>query len=92
MSSRRLGYAALRGEKTAKQVGAGVSVARRLIRLGLAMFLAAYFGSPFLTLHQMRQAAERKDAAALSANIDFAALRASVKHAVDVQVARKLAA
>jgi len=52
----------------------------------------AYFGSPFLTLHEMRSAAERKDAAALSAHIDFPALRDSAKHAVDAKIARKLAA
>ena len=59
---------------------------------GLAVLLGAYLGSPFLALHQMRRAAERKDAAALSAHIDFHALRVSAKHAVDAQVARKLAA
>lgn len=65
---------------------------RLAIGVGLAVLLGAYLGSPFFTLHQMRQAAERKDAAALSAHIDFPALRASAKHAVDEQVARKLAA
>jgi hypothetical protein len=52
----------------------------------------AYFGSPFLTLHEMRRAAERKDAAALSAHIEFPALRGSANHAVDAKIARKLAA
>ena len=65
---------------------------RLAIWVGLAVFLVAYFGSPFLTLHQMRHAAEQKDAVALSAHIDFPALRASAKHAVDAKVARKLAA
>lgn len=65
---------------------------RLAIWVGLAVFLGAYLGSPFLALHQMRQAAEQKDAVALSAHIDFPALRASAKHAVDAKVGRKLAA
>lgn len=63
---------------------------RLALWVGLAVFLGAYLGSPFLTLHQMRQAAERKDAAALSAHIDFPALRASAKHAVDAKVRREV--
>ena len=65
---------------------------RLAIWVGLAVLLGAYLGSPFLALHQMRQAAVRKDAAALSAHIDVPALRASAKHAVDAKVGRKLAA
>ena len=78
--------------KTRKQGSTAVNKTRMAIWVGLAVFLGAYLGSPFLALHQMRQAAERKDAAALSAHIDFPALRASAKHAVDVKVGRKLAA
>lgn len=65
---------------------------RVVIWVGLAVFLGVYFGSPFLTLHEMRSAAEHKDAAALSAHIDFPALKESAKHAVDAKIARKLAA
>ena len=76
----------------AEQGGAEVNKYKVAIWVALAVFLGAYFGSPLLVLHQMRAAAERKDAAALSAQIDFPALRASAKHALDMKVSRRLAA
>ena len=46
-----------------------------------AVLLAALFvaGSPYWTVHQMRSAAEAGDAQALSAYVDFPAVRASLK-------------
>lgn len=38
-----------------------------------------YFGSPYWTLRQFQKAAQSHDAAALSANIDFEALRSDLK-------------
>lgn len=56
-----------------------------------AAFFGWYFASPWLVLHDMRRAAERHDAAALSAHVDFAALRASAKRALDAKIGRRLA-
>lgn len=50
-----------------------------LIALLLALGAGWYFGSPWWTLWRMRQAAEAGDAAALSAYVDYPALRASAK-------------
>jgi hypothetical protein len=51
--------------------------------LALATLLAAaagwWFGSPWWTLYKMREAAEARDAKALSAYIDFGALRRSTR-------------
>lgn len=62
--------------------GAGMTL-RRWIVAGAAAFvvLAAgwYFGSPWLTLYQIRNAAEARDATALSSHIDYEALREDVR-------------
>lgn len=49
-----------------------------VVVLGLAFCVWVYF-APHLTVHSMRLAAERGDAKALAAHIDFPALRESVK-------------
>lgn len=51
-----------------------------------------YFGSPAWTLHQMRSAAEAKDADALSDHIDYPAMRESLKEQVRARLAAKMAA
>jgi len=51
-----------------------------------------YFGSPSWTLHQMRSAAEAKDADALSDYIDYPAVRESLKEQVRARVTAKMAA
>lgn len=57
------------------------------LALGLAaLALAALFFSPYLALQQMRAAAARGDAEALSARVDFPALRASVKTGVQARL------
>ncbi len=60
-----------------------------IVVLGLACCVWMYF-APHLTVRSMRLAAERGDAEALSAHIDFPALRESVKRqladAMDVRI------
>lgn len=50
-----------------------------LLALVLALGAGWYFGSPWWTLRQMRAAAEAGDAAALSAHVDYPAVRESIK-------------
>ncbi|WP_397535829.1 DUF2939 domain-containing protein [Roseateles sp.] len=63
----------------------------RLLRLALTLILllalAAVFLSPYLTLQQLRAAAEARDAQAFSRHVDFDALRGQLKQGVQ----RKLA-
>ncbi|MET0245806.1 MAG: DUF2939 domain-containing protein [Sphingomonas sp.] len=57
--------------------------ARRWIIASVATLLLLaggwYFGSPWLTLYQIRNAAQARDAAALSGHIDYEALRDDVR-------------
>jgi hypothetical protein len=49
------------------------------------VFLAAYlFISPWLTVHQMRSAAELRNAEALAEHVDFPSLRQSLKDQLNV--------
>lgn len=43
------------------------------------LFAAAYFGSPFWTVHQMRSAAKARDGDRLAQYVDFPAVRESLK-------------
>ena len=45
----------------------------------LALLIGWYFASPYITLHQMKSAAETGDAAGLSEHIDFPALKEDLK-------------
>lgn len=47
--------------------------------LGVVAFLAAYFGTPFLTVNNLVAAAQAGDEAALERMVDFPALRDSMK-------------
>ncbi len=53
--------------------------ARLLIALLLAVLSTWVYATPWLTLRQMHDALERQDAAALSAHVDYPALRSSLK-------------
>jgi hypothetical protein len=59
--------------------------------------IAAFFGgglfyaSPYLTLYQMYQAVEHRDAQAISSSVDFPALRASVKENLQSVVLKETA-
>ena len=56
------------------------------ILMVLATAIAWYFASPWYTLKQMRDAAESNDADALSAYVDFPALREDMKSEIMAQV------
>lgn len=57
--------------------------------LALAAFAGWYVYSPVYTLHQMRAAAERNDSDALSAYIDFPALREDMKAELMAQLIKE---
>ena len=50
-----------------------------LLGAALALLVGWYAASPYIALHQMRSAAESKDAATLSEHIDFPAVKESLK-------------
>jgi len=64
--------------------------------LAAVAFLVAYFGSPFLAVRQLVDAAEAGDAAKLERQVDFPAFRASLKEELNARLAgemtRKLSA
>ena len=57
-----------------------------VLLLALAGWIAA---GPFLTVHRIRQAVQEQDAAALSRQVDFAAVRSSLKLQIDDYVVRR---
>jgi hypothetical protein len=63
-------------------------VKRLAILLAVVLALGAgwYFGSPLWTLQQMKSAAEKGDAKALSAHVDFPAVRESLKPQLGVKI------
>jgi hypothetical protein len=67
---------------------------RRITKLLLAAALAAFgawlWFAPHLTVHAMRQAAERGDAEALASHVDFPALRDSVRAQLAARVSDHL--
>lgn len=66
----------------------------RITKLMLAGVLAAFgawvWFAPHLTVHAMRQAAERGDAEALASHVDFPALRDSVRAQLAARVSDRL--
>lgn len=58
----------------------------------LALLAASVYASPYWQLRQLRAAVERHDADAVSAHVDFPALRDSVKGQLMASVSRDLAA
>lgn len=71
-----------------KKVAFACSTLAAVVLLGAA---SNYF-SPYWTIYQMKQAYDRRDAAAFSAHIDFPSLRASVKTQMQAGLRDKLAA
>jgi hypothetical protein len=57
-----------------------------LLALALLAFAGAYFGSPVLTLYQLKQAAEAHDTDRLEAMVDFPAVRESLERRVESEV------
>ena len=56
------------------------------VALILALGVTWYFASPWYTLKQMREAAQSNDADALSAHVDFPALREDMKSEIMAQL------
>jgi len=61
------------------------------IAAAILLFAASSYLSPYWTIYQMKQAYDRRDAAAFSAYIDFPSLRASVKAQMQASLREKLA-
>ena len=57
----------------------------------LALVASYLFVSPWITIHQMRSAAEARDAEALSEHVDFPSLRQSLKDQMNVVVTKAMA-
>jgi len=75
------------GERDAEEAA---RVRKRWPWIGAALLVLAgvgwWFGSPWLTLYQMKRAAEARDMAALSAYIDYPALRRDMKAQIRARV------
>lgn len=65
---------------------------KKLVTLGLLvilLLLGAWAAGPFWAVHNIRNAIQAQDTAALSEHIDFPALRVSFKQQLDDQLARR---
>lgn len=60
---------------------------RTMALLGAALALAGLYASPYLAVREMRDAAQQQDAARLAGQVDFPALRASLKQGVQARLA-----
>ena len=59
--------------------------------IGVLVLAAAYFvASPFLTVHYMKSAAERRDGEALSEYVDFPAVREDLKDQINLKLGREM--
>ena len=56
-----------------------------------ALILFYIFASPYLTVYQMKNAAENQDGEALSEYIDFLTLRRSLKDQINVMIGKEMA-
>jgi hypothetical protein len=65
-------------------------ITKILLAVALAAFGAWLWFAPHLTVHAMRQAAERGDAEALASHVDFPALRESVRTQLAARVSERL--
>lgn len=65
-------------------------ITKILLAVALAAFGAWLWFAPHLTVHAMRQAAERGDAEALASHVDFPALRESVRTQLAARVSDRL--
>lgn len=52
----------------------------------LALFIGWYLASPYIAVHQIKSAAQSRDAEALSEHIDFPALKESVKASMSASI------
>ena len=59
---------------------------KSLVLIFVALLIAAFAGSPFLAVHEMRAAARAHDAAKLGGYVDFVALRESMKRGVQTRL------
>jgi len=65
----------------------------KLIAVLAVTFLIIYVvASPYLTVYQIKLAAEARDSAALSEHIDFGSVRQSLKDQLNIQMAQEMAA
>lgn len=56
----------------------------------LVLFAIAYFGSPYLAVRNLREAAKSVDADALESSVDFPAVRDSLKSQINAALVRKM--
>ncbi|MDY0743652.1 DUF2939 domain-containing protein [Paucibacter sp. R3-3] len=59
---------------------------KTILALLAALLLVAFFGSPWLAVHEMRAAARAHDAAKLGTYVDFEKLRESLKRGVQAKL------
>lgn len=59
------------------------------IAVALVAFLTWVVVAPYLTLYQMKRAAQHYDSAALSSHVDFQSVRASLKEQLDAMFAQR---
>ena len=67
---------------------------KKIISIGiiiLAIIVGYIFATPYLTVYQMKAAAENNDGEALSERIDFSSLRQNLKDQVNAQMAEEMA-
>lgn len=66
---------------------------KKIAGVAIAVAIAAaalLYASPYITLHQIHSAIERKDAAAVAEHVDFPALRESLKDQMRVKMQREM--
>ncbi len=64
--------------------------AKILIAAAISLFAAAYFGSPYYAVHDLRQAALAGDADALEDGVDFPSVQSSLKSQMTIALTNKM--
>lgn len=65
-------------------------ILKLLIALAVVLAIGWLAASPYITLYQMKQAADARDGEALSEHVDFPSVRQSIKDQLNTRVARKM--
>jgi len=65
-------------------------ILKLLVALAVVLAIGWLAASPYITLYQMKQAADARDGEALSEHVDFPSVRQSIKDQLNTRVARKM--
>lgn len=73
---------------SAEELGQGMSKSKIVVGIVVGIFAIYMVAAPYITVHQMKEAAKRRDGESLSEYIDFPSVRQSIKDQLNAKFAK----